>query len=116
VIFAVSDQCNVIDVPHLQAALAVWDYSVQTVEYCLANSIGDTDANALYQALLENSSGLTGKDINIGVFKGNKTSAQIARAVKLLKDRNLVIERKIKTRTKPTILLLAIPIHESTNQ
>jgi hypothetical protein len=112
VIYAVADQCDMIDVPHLEAALAVWDYSVQTVEYCLANAIGDKDANTLYRALMENTSGLTRKEINRQVFSGNKTSPQIERAVKVLMDRNLIIERKVKTRTKPVTYLIAIPIHQ----
>jgi hypothetical protein len=31
-IYAVLDRCDKIDVPHLQAALAIWDYSANTVE------------------------------------------------------------------------------------
>jgi hypothetical protein len=107
VIYAVSDQSDVIDVPHLQAALAVWDYSVQTVEYCLADQIGDKDANKLYQALLESPSGLTRKEVYAEVFKMNKSSQQIDRAVKLLKDRNLIIEKKMSGRTKSTTIWIA---------
>jgi hypothetical protein len=107
VIYAVSDQSDVIDVPHLQAALAVWDYSVQTVEYCLADQIGDKDANKLYQALLESPSGLTRKEVYADVFKMNKTSQQIERAAKLLKDRNLIIEKKMSGRTKSTTIWIA---------
>lgn len=112
VIYAVSDQSAVIDVPHLKAALAVWDYSVQTVEYCLTTNIGDKDANILYRALLENSSGLTRKEINLQVFKGNKTAAQIDRVLKVLRERNLIRERKVKTRTNPVTLILAVPVVE----
>jgi hypothetical protein len=107
VIYAVSDQSDYIDVPHLEAALAIWDYSVQTVEHCLADQIGDKDANQLYIALLENSSGLTRREVTLQVFKGNRSTSQIDRAVKVLKDRSLLIERKIKGKTRPTTLWIA---------
>lgn len=109
VIFAVSDQCDAIDVPHLKAALAVWDYSVQTVEFCLSDNIGDKDASTLYRAILENSSGLTRKEIVQQVFKGNRSTGQIDRVLNVLVERNLVIEKRIKGKTKPTTYWLAKP-------
>jgi hypothetical protein len=107
VIYAVADCSEYIEVEHLKAAMAVWNYSVQTVERCLSQQTGDKDADKLFTALLEHPSGLTRRQVTMEVFKGNKSAAQIDHIASRLRERKLLIEKKVKGKSKPTIYWIA---------
>ena len=50
-VFALVDRARTIDVPHLQAALAVWDYSARSARYVFGTSTGNRNADALMRFL-----------------------------------------------------------------
>ena len=43
-VYALIDRSPVIDVPHLRAAHALWDYAVRSVAYVFGTSTGDRHA------------------------------------------------------------------------
>jgi hypothetical protein len=92
VIFAVVDMDTRIDLCHLEAANAIWDYSRQTVEYIFGNYIGDKDANYVFQLLAENRAGLRMSDLYAS--NTNWKKARWERALKILMDRGLCSVRK----------------------
>lgn len=98
VIYAVSDQKKVIDTPHLRAALAVWQYSVQTIEFCLAEQydetrdlIGDQDAYRIFM-LLKARGELSNEDIAKALGK-HMTSDRRSKALEHLQRLGLVSSR-----------------------
>jgi hypothetical protein len=111
VIYAVADCSDVIEVQHLQAAQAFWEYCFDSAMYIFGNRIGDPMADKIYRALIEYAPGLTTTELNRKVFSGNKSKAQITRALDLLLDRALVQRIQIKQGRK-TIALYQIPQHE----
>jgi hypothetical protein len=96
VIYAVADCSDIIQVAHLEAANAFWEYCFDSVLYIFGTRIGDPDATKLYRALIEFPPGLTVTEINKNVFKGNKSKAQIARAITLLLDKGVIKTAKMK--------------------
>lgn len=111
VIYAVADCSDVIEVQHLRAAQAFWDYCFDSAMYIFGNRIGDPMADKLYRALIEYAPGLTTTEINKKVFGGNKSKAQITRALDILMDRGIITRIQIKQGRK-TVALYQIPQHQ----
>ncbi len=58
VLYALLDGVREIDVAHLNAALAVWDYCNQSARFIFGDSLGDPIADELYRHLLNADAGL----------------------------------------------------------
>jgi hypothetical protein len=94
-IYALMDQNCFVDEPHLRAALAFWDYCEQSVRYIWGDSLGDPMADAILRGLQASPGGLSRQEINDKVFKRNKPSEDIARALSLLAEFGLArMERR----------------------
>lgn len=106
VIYAVSTKSDVIGVRNLQAALAVFDYSLQTAEYVFGNTTGDQKADRLYRALLSAPAGLT-RTQQVKVFSNHIKEPELNRITRLLTERGLVEEIPEKGKTKTTRVLIA---------
>ena len=52
-IYALLDESDVIDKPHLEAALAVWEYCEESVRGIFGTSLGNTVADTLYRSMTE---------------------------------------------------------------
>jgi hypothetical protein len=83
-IFALLDEWSQIDVAHLRAALALWDYCRDCAEYIFGNSTGDKNADKILEELRESEDGLTRKQIYEDVFSKNKRQAVIEQALEKL--------------------------------
>jgi hypothetical protein len=82
-VMALLDTSSKVKLPHLQAALALWDYCRRSVEYVFGLSLGDPVADVILNALRANPDGLTRTEIRQHV--GGRVSAdQIERALQLL--------------------------------
>jgi hypothetical protein len=77
-VFAVLDQADLVQVEHLQAALALWDYCVLSARLVFGEPLGDPDADRLLDAIKTAPDGLTRKQISDDVFCRNKQSKDIA--------------------------------------
>jgi hypothetical protein len=83
-IYALLDEADAIDVPHLEAAVAVWEYSEASAAYVFGGSSGDPTAQKILDALTgAGAAGLTLTAIH-NLFSRNKDAAQIGRALGLL--------------------------------
>jgi hypothetical protein len=79
-LFALLDCRSEIDVPHLRAALAVWDYCERSARYIFGDSLGDKTADRILEELRANrKAGLTREQIR-ELFKGNVASGKIKAA------------------------------------
>jgi len=84
-IYALLDCSTNIDVDHLLAAFAVWDYAFASARYIFGEALGDPLADEILTALKRRPQGMTRTDIS-SLFGRNKNAAQIGRALMVLKD------------------------------
>ncbi len=99
VIYAVLDKATSIGMEHLNAALAVWEFSLQSASYLFGSSVGNPVADKIYKFLLLHSAGVTRKEISTQALSGNVTKDHLDAAFQLLIDRKLI--RKLDPPKKP---------------
>ena len=88
----IDDRSPVIDVPHLRAARALWDYAVRSVAHLFGTSTGDRHADALRTQLADGP--LKWEDAKRAL--GVRSAAELEAAVALLES--LGIAERAKTR------------------
>lgn len=106
-IYALLDRETNIDVQHLQAALALWQYCEDSVRYVWGNSLGDKTADAILKALLERPDGMTRTEISNSLGR-HETGAKIANALDRLEKLNKVRIEKIATAGAPATRFFAV--------
>jgi hypothetical protein len=89
VAYALLDGRREVEPRHLEAAAALWDYSVATVEYVFGDTVGDGIADRILEAARREPNGIDGTDIR-DLFKRHATRAQIEAARDLLESRGLI--------------------------
>jgi hypothetical protein len=83
-LYALLDESDVIDVEHLQAALAVWRYSEASARWTFGASLGNSTADELLAALRAvKPSGLTSTVVS-ALFQRNRSATQIREAFAIL--------------------------------
>ncbi|MDQ3633231.1 MAG: DUF3987 domain-containing protein [Acidobacteriota bacterium] len=103
-LYALLDKSEEIKLPHLEAALALWQYSEDSAKYIFGNQTGNKIADEIYNALLASEVGLTRTDLS-NLFKRNKNSNQIDRALKVLIDLGRITVEKEQTEGRPREIL-----------
>jgi hypothetical protein len=74
VVFALTDRSEVVDLPHLEAALAVWRYCEASAIAIFGTCTGNRDADRVLRELRNGE--LTRKDVSV-LFSRNKSAAQL---------------------------------------
>ena len=82
-IYAALDCSSIIQLPHLHAALALWDYCSYSATTLFGTCVGDSIADRILEALRSADSGLTRKQIR-DLFHGNISSSSIDQALEKL--------------------------------
>jgi hypothetical protein len=102
--YALTDCSDRVELPHLEAALALWAYHVQTIEYVWGSRLGNRDADSLIRALTEHTAGLSATQITQDIFKGRISGEALRSLVKYCQSRgfNIQLRRMRAGRTKPT--------------
>ena len=100
-IFTLLDHCAEIQDVHIKAALALWRYCDRSAAYLFGASVGDRDADAILDALRAKPEGMTRTEIRRMVFKDNKTSGEVARALGLLQRYGLARCESVQTEGRP---------------
>jgi hypothetical protein len=93
VIYAVSECSDIIELRHVQAALSIWNYCIDSVSYIFSDWTGDKEADKIYTALLQRPSGLTKSQIRTDVFSNNRVN--LDRALNVLISKGLIIKTQI---------------------
>lgn len=88
-IYALLDQSTTINLPHLQAALALWSYCLNSVDFIFGHSLGDETADQILDALAFSPSGLSRTELH-AFFQRHLSSSEIARALSLLLSLNKI--------------------------
>ena len=100
-IYALLDGEKVVRVPHLLAALAVWDYCDASVRYIFGQSLGDPTADAILEALKAAPEGLTRTEIN-SLFGRNLSADRMQAAIGVLFKLGLIRIDKSDTPGRPS--------------
>ncbi len=95
-IYALLDCSELIRPEHLNAALAIWDYSEQSVIYIFGDKTGDTTTDIILTTLRDFSEGLNRTQIS-SLFAGHKPSQEITKALEMSKKYNLAESKIIAT-------------------
>jgi hypothetical protein len=87
-IYAALDGTSKIDLPHIQAALAVWEYAEASAAHIFGASLGDPIADDILRALHQASSGMSRNTIR-DYFGRHQSSDRIGVALALLMTKGL---------------------------
>ncbi len=101
-LYAISEQSDVIELRHLRAAQEVWRYSEATVRWVYAGMVGDETADVILATLREAAGdGMTRSQITL-MFPHNPTATKrVQRALQLLEDQQLARRELFPTGGKP---------------
>jgi hypothetical protein len=96
VIYAVSNMHDQIELSDLEAAIATYQYHVDTTKYHFGQYVSNPNANKLHKALLANPAGLLRSEITNEVFKrGKHASAQTEDAIRVLVEHGVAVSEKV---------------------
>ena len=100
-IYALTESSPVVQLRHLKAALAVWDYSVRSVRYLFGESTGNAVADDILALLRACPKGITRTDIS-NHFGRNLPAARLKGALnELLKANSVRVEHNTDTGGRP---------------
>ena len=89
-IYALADASQSIEIEHLEAALAVWQYCFESARFIFGESFGDRVVDDLRVALVEaGAAGVTRSEMSRDVFGRNRSAGEISRALALLQEYGL---------------------------
>jgi hypothetical protein len=81
--YALFDRCAEIDIGHLTAAIAVWEYCEASVRYIFGDTLGDPIADEILQSLRKADDGLTRTEIS-NLFGRHRSGERIGIALSTL--------------------------------
>ncbi|MHB1974563.1 MAG: DUF3987 domain-containing protein, partial [Acidimicrobiales bacterium] len=84
-LYGLIDGRDTIDLAHLEAALALWDYAARSAAFVFGDSLGDNLAERIWQAISSSEAGITRSAIR-DLFDRNKSKTQIDAALRLLQS------------------------------
>jgi hypothetical protein len=100
-IYAALDNSTAIDVNHLRAAAAIWDYCNESAKQIFGDSIGDPTADAILRALRVAPAGMSRTDIR-DLFARNVAGGRIDDALATLLGMGLARFEKRETGRRPS--------------
>ncbi len=106
-IYALLDRSHMVRLPHLRAALALWDYAEASAQFVFGNSLGDPIADEILRALKASPRGLTRTEIR-DHFGRNQESHRIGLALALLAEHGLAQFSKEESGGRPTERWIAV--------
>jgi hypothetical protein len=111
-IYAVLDCSPIIKLPHLQAALAVWDYCAASASLFFGTSTGDHTADRILEAINASGGRLSRQQISAH-FHGHLSSSRIEAALGQLISLGAISQRSQPTGGRPSTLWSAVSESES---
>jgi hypothetical protein len=118
-IYALLDGSAIIRLPHLEAALALWDFCAKSAAYLFGESTGDADADTILAQLRERPRDGLSRTAIRDLFGRNRPRARIDEALGLLEESGLAFSQVSKTngRGRPTEIWFPGPTtHTSTTE
>jgi hypothetical protein len=102
-IYAALDCSSIIRLPHLQAALTLWDYCSYSAASLFGTCVGDSVADRILEALQAAENGLTRQQIR-RLFHGHVSGSSIDQALEKLSSLGIATSRYISGRGRLTAL------------
>jgi hypothetical protein len=99
-LYAILDRSGWIQVPHLRAALACWEYAAASVAYVFGDSLGNDVADEVLDQLRVTTIGLSKTEIR-DMFQRHKKAREIDAGLALLEKLGLAEQRPITTGGRP---------------
>jgi hypothetical protein len=112
-IYAVLDCSPIIGLPHLQAALAVWDYCSASASLFFGTSTGDHNADRILEAINASTDGLLSRKQISALFRGHLSSNRTEAALEQLISLGAIYQSSQPSGGRPSTLWSAIPESES---
>jgi hypothetical protein len=106
-IYALLDQAEAIDVVHLEAGLAVWNYCEASARYVFGDILGDPAADLILQTLRRDANGMARHDIS-RLFSNHLPSEAVDRALGQLLRAGKVRRESHETRGRPREMWFAV--------
>lgn len=106
VIFALLDRSRLIELDHLQAALAIWDYSENSARYIFGEKLEDPFAEKILEVMRTTQSGVSRTEIR-DLFNNHASKHRIDAALQYLTENKLAEVRKEETKGRPKELWVA---------
>jgi hypothetical protein len=107
-IYAVLDCSPIIRLPHLRAALAVWDYCSASASLFFGTSTGDHTADRIMEAINASAGTLSRQQIS-ALFQGHLSSSRIETALEQLLSLGAIYQTSRPTAGRPSTLWSATP-------
>jgi hypothetical protein len=95
-IYALLDRSPCIDVQHLKAAVAIWDYAEQSAKYVFGDTTGDKIADTILRMLRTTPGGLSRTDIR-DLLGRNRSAYEIKEALAVLAAAKLAEKRTVSS-------------------
>ncbi len=106
-LYATLDCSPLIRLPHLQAALALWDYCADSAAFLFGTCVGDAVTDRIHEALQAAEDGLTREQIRT-LFQGHVSSSAIQEALERLTHLGVACSRSVPGRRRPATLWSAV--------
>ena len=84
-LYTTLDRSPAITLPHLEAALAVWNYSLESARWIFGDSLGDPTADEIWALAKDRPHGVTRTEVR-DLFSRNKKAREIDRALTVLEE------------------------------
>jgi hypothetical protein len=84
-IYATLDRSEQISLSHLEAALAVWRYSLDSARWIFGDTLGDPTADEIWALAKDRPHGVTRSEVR-DLFSRNKKAREIDRALTVLEE------------------------------
>jgi hypothetical protein len=107
-LYALADGEQTIKAEHLQAALALWDYTARSATWALQGATGDPLAEQIHAALQHHPAGLTRSQIS-DILQHNRSASQIQQALGALQLAGRATRAHLATAGRPAELWTATP-------
>jgi len=113
-LYAVLDCSPIIRLPHLQAALAVWDYCSASASLFFGTATGDHTTDRILEAINGSTDGFLSRMQITALFHGRLSSSRIEAALEQLLSLGAIYQQSSQpTGGRPSTLWSAIPESES---
>jgi len=101
-ILALLDRTITIRIEHIRAALALWQYCIDSARYLFVANFEDPHASKILSALLRSAQGMSRAEININVFGRHLSKAKLDKALSYLRRLKMAECKMEPTVGRPT--------------
>jgi hypothetical protein len=106
-LYALLDESSLISAKHLLAAVAVWDFVEESIQYVFGSSLGDPVADDLLRLVRSSKGGVMRTDV-YAHFGRHVKAAQLGQAEGVLVSLNLIRVERVETGGRPGQRLVAV--------